>query len=141
MSKERDPDVAKMTADLGVLSDLTKKAAEDIRRVLNTPMELASEISGAIGMFGLLQKISSQLLVGSGLMFQAMRDGLERANEKIENDDLLWVCLMAYEAEKEDADAEGFIGRVQGHFKRLTGRECDLPNWWKQEAKLATKHA
>lgn len=122
-------DNAKLREAYSILNDLTAKASKDVRNALDTPLELAKEVAGITGMYGLGQKIGAQMMVGAGMMFAAMRDGKPSTNT---NDDLLWVCLMAYEAERDGATEKGFENRVQKMFMNITGHEHRVPDWWKR---------
>jgi len=114
------------------LNDLTEKAVADVHRAISTPMDLAGEIAGSTGIFGIVQKLSSVLMSGASICFAGMRDNNKTDNHN--DDDLLWVVLMAYEAEKSNAYAstEGFVERVQENFMKIRGYPHKIPDWWQR---------
>jgi ADP-ribosylglycohydrolase len=111
------------------LDDIVGQAGMDVRDALDSSVEAAKAAAGITGMYGLMQKITSQMMVGCGMLFAAMRDS---KHGTATDDDLLWACLMAYEAERKDAHEDGFEERVQQMFKSITGRYHKIPEWWRQ---------
>lgn len=124
MKMEATLDVEKAKRDLVVL---TEKTCADVRQLVTDPVAQAGRIAGITGIFGLVQKVSSCMMMGSGIIFAALRDNVDGT---FTDDDLLWCCLMAYEGEKSDATGINFVERVQGHFKAITGRRHKVPDWF-----------
>lgn len=112
-----------------VLHDLADKVFRDIAKIVGTPMQLAAQVSGVIGGFGLATKISAGLMTGVASLLATIRDKKDHGDQRPSDDDMLFICLMAYEAERKDADVDTYLSKVHENFFKLTGRKPRVPSF------------
>lgn len=110
--------------DMGeILRDLSRKAASDAMRAVNTTMDLAAEEAGQAGMFLLAQKLSMCFTLGAAMTLCYMR------TEEIEErpkDDILFVGLLNAALEYKERDeavdlAQEWYSKIKGHRHGLPG--------------------
>lgn len=129
--KGRAPTKEEMT----ILGDLVSKAVSDTTKALRTTIDLASDTAGLAGLFLVVQKVMSSLMTGSALTLGAIRaqfDGrflTQKEDVKMDNDDLLFVALLAYTSESKSTHKESLQAAAM-MFTKITGRAYPLPSAW-----------
>lgn len=124
--------------------DLGNKALGDVRRALDTTMDLARDVGGIGGIYWIAQVIAHAMTVGCGMAVQAMRDGAESLGKpsdglnhaKIRMDDVLFAAMVSVAMEEARAnrvddvpapDLGDVLDRAQMLFERVRGRPHTLP--------------
>lgn len=115
--------------NVNILHDLTDKVFADIAKIVTTPLQLAAQVSGTVGGFGLAAKVAAGLVTGVASLLASIRDQKDYGHRRPSDDDLLFICLMAYEAERSGADTKTFISNVHANFTKLTGRKARVPSF------------
>lgn len=126
--KKTRPPTAEETAILG---DLVKKATDDTLKALSTTVDLAGDTAGLAGVFLVVQKIGQSFMQGSALTLGAIRKVMKGQmppdKSKTNEDDLLFVCLLAFTAKAGHKDS---IDLSMAMFHKLKGYRYDLPSEW-----------
>ena len=113
-----------------VIKDLAQKVSDDVMRVMDTPLSLAGDEAGPAGIYALTQKITCLMALGSGMSFQAMREGRAPIERRPNMDDLLFTCLIAYVC--EDKSRSDIMHHANELFFKIKGYEHPLPEPWKE---------
>lgn len=126
--KKTRPPTSEETA---ILADLVKKAGDDTLKAMSTTVDLAGDTAGLAGVFLVVQKVGQSFMQGSALTLGAIRKVMKGQTPpdktKLEEEDLLFVCLLAFCAENGHKDS---MDRAMMMFHKLKGYKYDLPSEW-----------
>jgi hypothetical protein len=117
-----------------VWSDLAKKASTDMHTALKTPLDLAAMIGGAGAMTSVMLHVTGTNMSSLATLLACTRDQEQgsdpRRSDAIPADDFLLCCLFVAAGFLLPTDPGSIPRAAIEMFRKLTGRDPDLPLSW-----------
>lgn len=117
-----------------LVTDLAKKASDDVRHVIRSTLDLAAMAGGVSAMTSVLIHVagSDMLSVVTALdMTRSAERGIKAdMDAPLSRDDLLFCCLFIAAGYQEDRVPGAIPATAIEMFEKITGKRPDLPMTW-----------
>lgn len=129
-------------AEKQMLADLTEKVVRDVHKALELTLPLVADEFGPVGIFAVTQKVMCVFAMGAAMAFTALQHpndnetlkakiGAKDGKHKTVDDDLLFVCLLAYTAESgRNTGEKDAVDRAIAMFQEVRGYAPNKPYGW-----------